>query len=327
MSLGVEVTDAFSYADMVNLQVSSTTGGVKNGGGTVSQRSVSAYPTLRITQGRFGLISSVVIESLAKSVNYLFTMIIDDDSGIFPNRIDLKNTDPALPNDANIIYVFNVNIEFARVSRLNGASNNRAKWFGSFFSNEVNDQQLFNIANVIVGTPLIGRELVVGKGNSHIQGMTVYRDDGGVFTDITNSLKFGVDNVIATDVGTTASINLTSAPATIDGVTPTSGVTRVLVKNGSTANPGTTSVDNGVYIWNGSGSAMTRASDFAATDVFSHLTFLALLVAQQITDHIGNWTQQHLLLPLLLLVQPLLDLQRTLLTFFHLHRQIMMLCT
>jgi hypothetical protein len=52
-------------------------------------------------------------------------------------------------------------------------------------------------------------------------------------------------------VATTGNINLSSAPATIDDVTMVSG-DRVLVQNQ------TTTSQNGIYIYNGSGSAMTR---------------------------------------------------------------------
>lgn len=57
-----------------------------------------------------------------------------------------------------------------------------------------------------------------------------------------------------TRVATTANINLASAPASIDGVTLAAD-DRVLVKNQSTV------ADNGVYVFNGTGVAMTRAAD------------------------------------------------------------------
>jgi collagen type VII alpha len=56
---------------------------------------------------------------------------------------------------------------------------------------------------------------------------------------------------MATRVATTANIDLSSAPAAIDGVTLAS-TELVLVKNQSTGS------ENGVYLYNGSGSAMTR---------------------------------------------------------------------
>lgn len=60
-------------------------------------------------------------------------------------------------------------------------------------------------------------------------------------------------------VATTASINLASAPATIDGVTLAAGE-RVLVKNQAAP------AANGVYVWNGVGVPMTRALDYAVFD-------------------------------------------------------------
>lgn len=55
-------------------------------------------------------------------------------------------------------------------------------------------------------------------------------------------------------VATTANINLASAPSSIDGVTLAIG-DRVLVKDQTNAQ------ENGIYLFNGAGSAMTRALD------------------------------------------------------------------
>lgn len=55
-------------------------------------------------------------------------------------------------------------------------------------------------------------------------------------------------------VATQANINLSSPGATIDGITMVSG-DRVLVRAQTTAN------QNGIYVWNGSAVAMTRALD------------------------------------------------------------------
>lgn len=55
-------------------------------------------------------------------------------------------------------------------------------------------------------------------------------------------------------VATQANLNLTSPGSTIDGVTMASG-DRVLVRSQ------TTTADNGIYVWNGSSSAMTRSLD------------------------------------------------------------------
>jgi hypothetical protein len=76
-----------------------------------------------------------------------------------------------------------------------------------------------------------------------------------------NSLSYKTPSRVAT----VAAIDLASAPAAIDGVTLASG-DRVLVKDGSTVNGGVSSIDNGVYVFNGTGSAMTRSLDFDEDD-------------------------------------------------------------
>ena len=76
-----------------------------------------------------------------------------------------------------------------------------------------------------------------------------------------NSLSYKLPSRVAT----VAAVDLASAPATIDGVTLVAG-DRVLVKDGSTVNSGTSSIDNGIYVFNGTGSAMTRSLDFDEDD-------------------------------------------------------------
>ncbi len=65
------------------------------------------------------------------------------------------------------------------------------------------------------------------------------------------------DPVVA---ASTAPVTLAAPGATLDGVTLAVN-DRILLKNGSTANPGTTSVDNGIYVWTGAASALTRSTD------------------------------------------------------------------
>ena len=57
------------------------------------------------------------------------------------------------------------------------------------------------------------------------------------------------------DIATQADINLASAPATIDGLSPSVG-DRILVKTQLAP------AENGIYIYNGAASAMTRATDY-----------------------------------------------------------------
>ena len=55
----------------------------------------------------------------------------------------------------------------------------------------------------------------------------------------------------------TANITIAAAPATLDGITLTAG-DRLLLKNQTTAN------ENGIYVFNGVGVALTRATDMDA---------------------------------------------------------------
>jgi len=72
---------------------------------------------------------------------------------------------------------------------------------------------------------------------------------------------------------TTTSINLSSAPASVDTVTLTSG-NRVLVKDQAIAS------QNGIYIFNGAGSAMTRASDMDSLTPFDEFNGAWVTVQQ-----------------------------------------------
>ena len=69
-----------------------------------------------------------------------------------------------------------------------------------------------------------------------------------------DAVKTGLDFKDSVRVASTANVDESSAPAAIDGVTLSSG-DRVLLKNQSTGS------ENGIYVFNGSGSAMTRATD------------------------------------------------------------------
>jgi len=78
-------------------------------------------------------------------------------------------------------------------------------------------------------------------------------------TDVANknyvdSIQSGIHWKESVIVASVANVDLSSAPAAIDGVTLASD-DRVLIKSQTTASA------NGLYIYNGSGSAMTRASD------------------------------------------------------------------
>lgn len=76
----------------------------------------------------------------------------------------------------------------------------------------------------------------------------------GATKNYVDSVSQGLDPKNSVRVATTANLNLSSPGASIDSVSLSSG-DRVLVKDQSTAS------QNGIYVWNGSTSAMTRASD------------------------------------------------------------------
>lgn len=81
-------------------------------------------------------------------------------------------------------------------------------------------------------------------------------------------------------VGTQSNLNLSSPGATIDGVTMASQ-DRVLVRNQ------TTQADNGIYVWNGSATAMTRALD---ANTFAELE-QAIVTVEEGTDAGTTWRQ------------------------------------
>lgn len=81
-------------------------------------------------------------------------------------------------------------------------------------------------------------------------------------------------------VGTQSSINLSSPGATIDGVTMASQ-DRVLVRNQSTQS------QNGIYVWNGASTAMTRSLD---ASTFAELE-QAVLTVEEGSDAGTTWRQ------------------------------------
>ena len=98
------------------------------------------------------------------------------------------------------------------------------------------------------------------NGNGTVTVPSGYKDRTGfgatslVSKEYVDAVKVGLDFKDSVRVATTANISLSSAPAAIDGVTLSSD-DRVLVKNQSTGS------QNGLCVFNGSGSAMTRATD------------------------------------------------------------------
>jgi hypothetical protein len=81
-------------------------------------------------------------------------------------------------------------------------------------------------------------------------------------------------------VGTQSNINLASPGATIDGVTMASQ-DRVLVRNQSTQS------QNGIYVWNGASTAMTRSLD---ASTFAEIE-QAIITVEEGTDAGTTWRQ------------------------------------
>lgn len=282
---GYYIHDDFSFLDCSVLAASSVTNGLVVGGG-VSSNSQGDYPISRIVSGKFGFISGIGIKVEQKAVLRLSDVQIDDDTGTFANQIHLNSNNPSLPANANFIAGLYVNLRTDLIT-VSGATNNPLKLRGANLSETPGETSTNFRGEVAIGGPNDGYETIMGEGDSTVAGMIALTDDGGAFTVVTPELKLNDEPQYFTDIATTGSIDLASAPATIDGVTPTTGVTRVLVKDGSTANPGSSSIDNGIYVWNGTGAAMTRASDFNTGDAITSFTWIA--VDQGTTNYRSRW--------------------------------------
>lgn len=118
--------------------------------------------------------------------------------------------------------------------------------------------------NTISTTNSNGNLTLSPNGTGTVVVPSGYKDRSGfgatslVTKEYVDAVKVGLDVKDSARVATTGSnIDLSSAPAAIDGVTLSSG-DRVLVKDQSTASA------NGIYTYAGSGSSMTRATDFDA---------------------------------------------------------------
>jgi len=79
-----------------------------------------------------------------------------------------------------------------------------------------------------------------------------------VSKEYVDAVKVGLDFKDSVRVATTATVTVSGPGAAIDGITLSSG-DRVLLKNQSTAS------ENGIYIFNGAASALTRATDADST--------------------------------------------------------------
>ena len=127
--------------------------------------------------------------------------------------------------------------------------------------------------NTISTTDSNGNLTLAPNGTGTVVVPSGYKDRAGfgatslVSKEYVDAVKTGLDFKDSVVVASTANVSISSAPAAIDGVTLTSA-DRVLLKDQSTGS------QNGIYIFNGSGSAMTRATDFdSSTEVTSGAFF------------------------------------------------------
>lgn len=276
MTNGILCINDFSYGDFKSLSLSSVTVGIRVGSG-VTSNNINDYPIVRLFSGVCAFYSSTAYFADTKSNILFFDFVIENNRGIFPAQTPFTSVNPTLPADPNKFIVLDTY----------GGFNSQVSFSGDLTNPPEVILTSFDVApglseyQIVMPSQAFGNFVQpctthLGQGGSHTSGMVVIREDGGVPTFITTELSLVTVNPFQCDLASTAAIDLASAPATIDGVAPTIGVTRVLVKNGSTVNPGTTSVDNGIYVWNGVGVAMTRAADFLAAAVFYYETYFAV---------------------------------------------------
>ena len=115
-------------------------------------------------------------------------------------------------------------------------------------------------ANTISTTNSNGDLILSPNGTGTVTVPSGYKDRAGFGTtslvtkEYVDAVKVGLDVKDSVRVASTANLTLTGPGASIDGVTLSSG-DRVLVKNQSTGS------ENGIYVFNGSSSTMTRATD------------------------------------------------------------------
>lgn len=283
LNQGYDVTDDFSIAIVTHITIRECVIGVRVGGGVVSD-TLADYSTFDMTGAQASLISGVGLYVREKSLVRMSDVRVQDDTGQYPSQVHMHVISPALPSNPNVIVGLWSNIRNDRIT-YGGAGTllNPTVLRGVNLSELPGELQNQFAGEVIVGRAGQGHELVAGEGDSYTDGMIVWQDDGGVFTNVSIPAANSATLQSKLDLATTMSVNLTVAPATIDGIAPVTGISRILVKHGSTANPGATSLDNGVYVWNGTGVAMTRSGDFATGTRHSHNTWF----------HIASGTQYY----------------------------------
>ena len=115
-------------------------------------------------------------------------------------------------------------------------------------------------ANTISTTNSNGDLILSPNGTGTVTVPSGYKDRSGFGTtslvtkEYVDAVKVGLDFKDSVRVASTANVTVSGPGAAIDGITLSSG-DRVLLKNQSTAS------QNGIYVFNGAASALTRATD------------------------------------------------------------------
>ena len=141
-----------------------------------------------------------------------------------------------------------------------GGNTPAAGTFTTVVGTSADIDNVFIDGNTISTQNANGSLVLSPNGTGTVTVPSGYKDRSGfgatslVSKEYVDAVKVGLDFKDSVRVASTATVNISSAPAAIDGVRLSSD-DRVLLKNQSTGS------QNGIYVFNGSGSAMTRATD------------------------------------------------------------------
>ena len=228
------ITNATTSSISTDLNISSD-----SGNDTVSLGS----DTLQFTGGT-GINTSISGDTVTHSIDN--TVVTLNDTQTIENKT-INNSDITL-SSGNTINVENGNLTLAD-QQINGSK---------ILENSLNINRL----NQISSMKILGN---TNEGTSNISEITLSDNnslnDSGTVVSTQSAIKYYIDSVASgldvkesCIVGTTENISLDNTTTEIDGITLTQG-DRILVKNQ------TSSTENGIYIYNTSGS-WERANDF-----------------------------------------------------------------
>jgi hypothetical protein len=298
LTYGYRVDGDFSTIDVNIIQASGCVNGASVGG-TVISTSQGLYPLFRVNGANFGLISTSGLLVNSKSVIKVNDFKISDDTGQFPNQKHIVITNSPAASDPNYISAMYID---ARTDLVTLSVSGTPSTFVGVNLNETPGipKNLF-LCGANVGFTTNPASFTAGGGAPSNLGMVVlsYNSGSATYTNLTSRVKSLSANPAVINLATTIQIDLASAPAIIDGVVPSSGVTTVLVKDGSVANPNVSgySIDNGIYVWNGAGNPMTRYAPYATGTQYTDKTWFNIgdgsgAVTSGVVNYSSRWKLQ-----------------------------------